>query len=56
MQDKCAHCKGKLKEFCFSAKFNKTFCGQKCYVDFRKSLDPNWEDKPIYQVKGGEVK
>lgn len=54
MKEKCHHCGKKPKEFCFSVKFNATFCSHDCYVDYRKSLDPNWKDQPIVTTRPRE--
>ncbi len=49
--EKCEFCNGDIKIFVTSIKFNKVFCSNDCYKQFRIKLDPNWNDKPIFEGK-----
>lgn len=36
-----------IKMRAFSTKFDSYFCNQECYENYRKSLNKNWNDKPV---------
>lgn len=49
---KCKQCNAHLKckqRKVVSLKFDAMFCTHKCYVAFRKDLDPTWKDEPYEQ-------